>query len=59
MAFFFLYKIGEQEGRTGPGHGVTSGRREEAGKDRGRMNTVQILRINVNGKMIPVETFQE
>jgi hypothetical protein len=44
MSFFFFYKIGEQEGRTGPAWGVgTSGRREEVGKGCGRVNMVQIL----------------
>jgi hypothetical protein len=60
MSFFFFYKIGEQESRTGLawGGGVgTSGRREEVGKGCRRMNMVQILCTHVcKWKMRPVET---
>jgi hypothetical protein len=43
---FFVYKMGEQEGETGPG-GDTSGRVEEVGKGRGRVNMIQILCTHV------------
>jgi hypothetical protein len=42
MSFFFFYKIGAQEGGTGELFG-TSGRGQEVGKGRGKVNIVQIL----------------
>jgi hypothetical protein len=55
---FFFYKIGEQEGRTGPAGWevvpVGGGRCGQWGK---RVNMVQKCRyMYVNAKMIPVET---
>jgi hypothetical protein len=46
MSFFFFYKIGEQEGQTGPAWGVrwlVPVEREEVGKGCRRVNMVQIL----------------
>jgi hypothetical protein len=48
MSFFPIYKIGEQEIRTGSGGEVgISGRGEEVGKGCGKVNIVQILRTHV------------
>jgi hypothetical protein len=45
---FFFYKIGKQEGGTGPVWGVsTSGRGEKVGKRCRRVNMVKILSIYV------------
>jgi hypothetical protein len=44
MSLLFFYKIGEQEGGTGPARGVsTSGREEAVEKESRRVNIVQIL----------------
>jgi hypothetical protein len=48
MSFFLFYKFGEQEGRTDPiWEFGNCGRREEVGKEHGRVNMVQILCMHV------------
>jgi hypothetical protein len=60
MSIFF-YKIREQEERTGSIlGGVSVRRRKYGGKGYGRVSIVKYcVHIYVNGKMKPVETFQE
>jgi hypothetical protein len=57
---FFIYKIREQEGRTGPAQEMragTSRRGEVVGKGGWMVNTVQkCVHMYVNAKLIPVET---
>jgi hypothetical protein len=56
--FFFIYKIREQEGRTGLARGIgTSGGGDVVGKGCRRVSIMQILCTHVcKWKMIPVGT---